>query len=142
MDALTAKQLILSNPEVRKEYEKPDIAFDIAKTIIKARAVFGINQKKLAELVGTKQPSIARLESGNTLPSLSFLSKVAEAFGTRLHVEFEMFKEKPQVVPTSITYQIVIGANLNNSHYHSLSPLVSNHAQSFSHDYALTPTNA
>lgn len=130
MDAATAKQLILSNPEVKREYEKPDVAFDIAKNVIKARAVFGINQKKLAELVGTKQPSIARLESGNTLPSLSFLSKIAEALGTRLLApEFEIFKEKPQVILMSTTYQVVIQPTVDN-------------IQFLSHNYALTSTNA
>lgn len=93
MDAKTAKQLIMSDPEVRKEYEKPDIAFEIAKAVIRARALRGVNQKELADLVGTKQPSIARLESGNFVPSLSFLSRIAEALGTKLlPPEFEMFK--------------------------------------------------
>ena len=40
-----------------------------------------LTQKELADLVGTKQPSIARLESGSDLPRLSFLRRVVEALG-------------------------------------------------------------
>jgi predicted transcriptional regulator len=40
----------------------------------------------LADLVGTKQSSIARLERGTTPPNLSFLSKVAAALGARVEV--------------------------------------------------------
>ena len=43
-----------------------------------------MTQKQLAEKVGTKQSSIARLESGNYNPSLQFLQKVANALGKQL----------------------------------------------------------
>ena len=39
----------------------------------------GLTQAQLAELVGTRQPSIARLENGNSFPSLSFLKRIADA---------------------------------------------------------------
>jgi len=143
MDSRIAKQLILSNSAVRREYEKPDIAFDIAKTIIRARALRGINQKKLADLVGTKQPSIARLESGSALPSLSFLSKIAEALDTRLLApEFEIFREKPTVVYVSSTKQTTSTATTPPNfqllyHHASLKP-----SSSFTSDFLLSPTYA
>lgn len=57
-----------------------------------ARKVKGLREKKkmsqveLAELAGTKQPNIARLESGKVVPKLDFLEKVARALGGRLDV--------------------------------------------------------
>ena len=47
-----------------------------------------ITQKQLAELVNTKQPSIARLESGDYNPSLDFLKKIAEVLDANLEVNF------------------------------------------------------
>ena len=44
----------------------------------------GANQ--LAALAGTKQPNIARLESGKVVPRLDFLEKVARALGGRLDI--------------------------------------------------------
>lgn len=57
-----------------------------------ARKVKGLRQKKkmsqlrLALLAGTKQPNIARLESGKVIPKLDFLEKVARALGGHLDV--------------------------------------------------------
>jgi transcriptional regulator with XRE-family HTH domain len=38
-------------------------------------------------MVGTRQPSIARLENGSSLPSISFLQKVAAALDARIEVK-------------------------------------------------------
>jgi transcriptional regulator with XRE-family HTH domain len=47
-----------------------------------------MTQSELAEKAGTRQSSIARLESGSYNPSLRFLKKVAEALDARLEVTF------------------------------------------------------
>jgi transcriptional regulator with XRE-family HTH domain len=61
--------------------------------IARLRIQRGLTQAQLAALVGTKQPSIARLEAGDTLPSLSFLEKVAAVLGARL--EISIIPEQP-----------------------------------------------
>ncbi len=65
-------------------YRKDDIAFDVGQMIIEARILKGLTQKELAKKVKTQQPSIARIESGSMLPSLTFLNKIAKALGTYL----------------------------------------------------------
>jgi len=40
----------------------------------------------LAELIGTKQSNISRLESGNYNPSLDLLNRIAMAVGKELEV--------------------------------------------------------
>jgi len=54
----------------------------------------GLTQAQLAELVGTKQPSIARLERGERMPSVAFLEKVADALGARVEVRIRRLEEK------------------------------------------------
>jgi transcriptional regulator with XRE-family HTH domain len=54
--------------------------------IARLRILRGLSQAQLAELVGTRQPSIARLENGNSLPSLSFLQRLAAALGAKIEV--------------------------------------------------------
>jgi transcriptional regulator with XRE-family HTH domain len=39
-------------------------------------------------MVGTHQPSIARLENGSSIPSLSFLDRIAKALDARIEVNF------------------------------------------------------
>ena len=43
----------------------------------------------MAALVGAKQPSIARLESGKLTPSLGFLRRVVTALGGKLTITIE-----------------------------------------------------
>lgn len=54
----------------------------------------GLTQAQLAEMVGTKQPSIARLERGERRPSVAFLEKVAEALGARVEVTIRRLEEE------------------------------------------------
>ncbi|MCL2806109.1 MAG: helix-turn-helix transcriptional regulator [Treponema sp.] len=51
-----------------------------------ARREKNLTQKGLAQLIGTKQSNISRLESGNYNPSMDFLQKIATAMGKRLEV--------------------------------------------------------
>ena len=62
-------------PEVREAYEELEPAYQVARL----RIMRGLTQQQLADLVGTSQSSIARLESGKELPRLSFLRRVVEA---------------------------------------------------------------
>jgi len=52
--------------------------------------VRGLTQAQLAEMVGTRQPFIARLENGSA-PSLSFLTRIAEASGVK--IEFKLIPD-------------------------------------------------
>lgn len=64
--------------------DKPDFDFEVSNLITIARLKAGFTQEALAKLIGTKQPSIARIENGKSLPTLRFLKKVAKAVGMQL----------------------------------------------------------
>lgn len=95
------EELLKEDAILKKEYEKRDLAFEISKIIIEARIFKGLTQAKLARLMKTKQPSIARVENGNFLPSISFLEKMALAMGARL--EIPTFNFNHNDVSTTIT---------------------------------------
>lgn len=78
------KSEMMQNSEFKKEYDSLESEYDFIHQIISARIEKNMTQKQLAEKVGTKQSSIARLESGNYNPSLQFLQKVANALGKQL----------------------------------------------------------
>ena len=75
----------LKNPEVRRAHEELEPAYQLARLRIER----GLTQQQLAEQVGTTQSSIARLESGKTKPSLSFLERVVAALGGRVTIKIE-----------------------------------------------------
>lgn len=86
------KQKALSNQNVKNEYDKLDLEFQLLNEMLTARKNAGLNQSQVAELMGTKQTAITRLESalssGNHSPSLETLKKYAQAVGCHLDIRF------------------------------------------------------
>ena len=86
------KQKALQNKNVQKEYDDLALEFQLLNEMLHARKKAGLNQSQIAELMGTKQTSITRLESslsvGNHSPSLTTLKKYASAVGCHLDIRF------------------------------------------------------
>lgn len=80
------KKRLLKDPEFRKEYEALKPEYKLASTLIRLRLAKGLTQEQLAKLLNTKQESIARLESGGSLPSLSTVKRVADALDADLEI--------------------------------------------------------
>jgi transcriptional regulator with XRE-family HTH domain len=59
----------------------------IAEQVTARRRALGISQAELAELTGTTQSAIARLESGGRPPRLDTLLRIANALDCELKVE-------------------------------------------------------
>lgn len=84
MELKTLREKILADEKFRNEYYKKDLAVEMGEMVIDARVRLGLTQAELAERVGTKQPSIARLENGSRIPDLEFLGRIADSLGTYL----------------------------------------------------------
>ena len=86
LDRLTEK-LLKQDPSLKVEFERSDQATDIGFQVYNLRQKAGLTQKGLAELVGTKQSNIARIESADyTGYTHKTLEKVAKALKARLEV--------------------------------------------------------
>lgn len=80
----------LKNKEFKKEYDTLEDEFTLAKEILQLRKEMNLTQKELAEKVGTSQPSIARVESGNYKNvSLSFIRKIGEVLGAKTEIHLK-----------------------------------------------------
>lgn len=96
--------------------------FNTCHLISEARLKSGLTQRQLADLVGTKQPSIARAESGSVLPGHNLLKKIALAIGaTLIPSKFNFMETSPQtIVVTKIEEKIkpyyIVGVESNCSH--------------------------
>jgi len=88
-DELTGK--MLSNPEVKAEYDSLENEFSLFDELLKARMNAGLTQGEVANIMGTKTPAIARLEAGGGnkkhSPSISTLRKYADAVGCHLEIK-------------------------------------------------------
>jgi DNA-binding XRE family transcriptional regulator len=82
---------MLSNPEVKSEYDSLQEEFTLFDELLKARMTAGLTQSEVAELMGTKTPAIARLENGGGnkqhSPSITTLRKYAKAVGCHLEIK-------------------------------------------------------
>ncbi len=83
------KKELLSDPEIKKEYDRLGPEFAVISQLIELRAKKKFTQKELAKKLGTKQSAIARLESGRGNPTLEFLQKTAKALDKKLVISFE-----------------------------------------------------
>lgn len=78
--------------DVRKELFTPeenaasDLRVALIGELIKARQEKGLTQRDLEELSGVKQPIIARMENGTSVPNLNTMLKVLAPLGKTLYI--------------------------------------------------------
>lgn len=80
---------LMKDPEFRREYEKLEPEFQIARALIGARIKKKMTQAEIAKKAGTKQPVISRLEGAQGSPSLSLIKRIAHALNARLIFRLE-----------------------------------------------------
>lgn len=80
----------LQDPEFAERFERAGEAWDVALHLAALREQADLTQKELAQLVGTTQQQISRLESPSYEGhSLAMLRRVAQALGAQVRVVFE-----------------------------------------------------
>lgn len=63
-----------------------DLRQELISEIIKIRQEQGVSQKTLEELSGVRQPVIARIEKGTSIPNLDTLVKILQPLGYKVVV--------------------------------------------------------
>ncbi|MED1287217.1 helix-turn-helix transcriptional regulator [Bacillus mycoides] len=71
-----------------KKFELETAAYLVEK-VKNVREDLGWTQRDLAEKTGLKQPAIARIESGHTIPRLDTIAKMAKAMGYKITLSSE-----------------------------------------------------
>lgn len=77
---------VLSDPEVKAEYDALEDEFTLAKLIIELRESVGLTQREFADRLNIKQSQLARIESGRQTPKLATLVKLASGAGYKVEV--------------------------------------------------------
>jgi predicted transcriptional regulator len=81
------------DPNFSEEYSNLEEEFTLAAEIVALRTEMNMTQKELANIVGTSQPAIARLESGRySNVSMRFIRKVAQALHAVPELHFRKAK--------------------------------------------------
>ena len=81
------KEKLFKDEIVKKEYDSLKPIYDLTQEIIRLRIENDLTQKQLAQLIGTKQSAISRIENGSYNPSIEFIEKIAYAFNKKLIIK-------------------------------------------------------
>lgn len=77
---------LIKDKAVADELAKNEAEYQLVRELISSRIAKNLTQGQLAEMIGTKQTNISRLESGRYNPSMKMLRKIAEAMGKKLEI--------------------------------------------------------
>lgn len=78
------KEQIKHDHRFAKDLEDARVQVRLAVMISALREDKGLSQRDLARITGLKQPQIARIESGDYLPTLETLMKLVNALGAQV----------------------------------------------------------
>lgn len=80
---------LFKQPGFKEAVEETRLEYEIARALIKARIERGLTQAEIAKRMNTKQSVISRFENARTVPSLSFLKRLAQVLNASLQVRFK-----------------------------------------------------
>jgi ribosome-binding protein aMBF1 (putative translation factor) len=94
---LVARELN-ADDDFRREWDKHAPARLVAAKLIEYRFDHELSQRALAEVLGVKQPQIARWESGESLPSADNLALIAGALDIEIVLSFAKADREPKQI--------------------------------------------
>lgn len=86
--AILHRRYIGNNAKRQTALQEERVNAEVARMIYELRSKEGLNQKELAELVGTTQSVISRMENADYVGhSLAMLTRIAKALNRRISVQ-------------------------------------------------------
>lgn len=82
------KKEVLSDPEVKKEYDALEPEFQLVIALLELRNEQNLTQQELADRTGINRSDISKIEHGNANPSLKTMKRLAAAMGKRVQISF------------------------------------------------------
>jgi ribosome-binding protein aMBF1 (putative translation factor) len=82
----TLRRKLLTDPEVKAEYDRLGPIFAVVGEMIEARQAAGLTQANIAARMGTTQSVVARLESARHMPTFDMVARYAAAINRRIDI--------------------------------------------------------
>jgi predicted transcriptional regulator len=86
MNYTELKKQLLSDPEVKAEYDALEPEYQFIRDMLACREELSLSQQGLADLTGIDRSDISRIENGNANPSLKTMKRIASGLGKRLEI--------------------------------------------------------
>jgi ribosome-binding protein aMBF1 (putative translation factor) len=88
------RERLLTDPEVRAEYDRLGPILAVVGEMIAARQAAGLTQADVAARMGTSQSVVARLENARHMPTFDIVTRYAAAIDRRVDI---------RLVPSGLT---------------------------------------
>jgi transcriptional regulator with XRE-family HTH domain len=88
----------LHNPEFRERWESKALARAVAAQVVTYRAEHELSQKALGDLLGVRQPQVARIESGEHTPEIDTLARLSQALGIEFALDIAPAEREPKLI--------------------------------------------
>ena len=80
------RRALLTDPEVKAEYDRLGPIFAVVGEMIEARQAAGLTQADIAARMGTTQSVVARLENARHMPTFDMVARYAAAINRRVDI--------------------------------------------------------
>lgn len=80
------REKALRDPRVRREWERTALARAVALELSAYRARHDMTQRQLAEILGWRQPRVAKVESGDHNPTVETLAHLSACLGIQFNI--------------------------------------------------------
>jgi ribosome-binding protein aMBF1 (putative translation factor) len=80
------RQKLLTDPEVKADYDRLGPIFAVVGEMIEARHAAGLTQTEIASRMGASQSVVARLENARHMPTFEISARYAAAIGRRIDI--------------------------------------------------------
>jgi ribosome-binding protein aMBF1 (putative translation factor) len=80
------RKTLLTDPEVKAEYDRLGPIFAVVGEMIEARQASGLTQADIAARMGTTQSVVARLENARHMPTFDMVARYAAAINRRIDI--------------------------------------------------------
>ena len=80
------RRKLLTDPEIKAEYDRLGPIFAVLGEMIEARLAAGLTQAEVAARMGTSQSVVARLENARHMPTFDMVARYAAAVDCRIDI--------------------------------------------------------
>jgi ribosome-binding protein aMBF1 (putative translation factor) len=104
LDELREEHPVSDRAAYEQSYAEATLAHELARMVYSLRTHAGITQTELARRMGTTQSSVARWESGGSLPTIDLLDRLGQAVEVRLRLVAEHSGVERTEQPSAVAF--------------------------------------
>lgn len=101
------RDLLATDPAFRLLHEQERVADEVALAVFTYRRRHGLSQRALADMLGMRQPQVARLESGEVNPTMETLTRLSKVLGLRIRIDISPDDPSPELAKIDSAYTTV-----------------------------------